>query len=103
MRICVRLVLTLTSAGGRQHPIASGYRATWDIGDRLDDGRVHHHDAWVQSLTVASLAPGDAADAVIEPSFPGFWARIRPGDRLAMCEGLRIVGAATVLSIDVDV
>jgi hypothetical protein len=34
----VRFRLPTTEEGGRQGPIADGYRACWDIGNRTDGG-----------------------------------------------------------------
>ena len=94
----VRLRLLETEEGGRKGPIFSDYRPSWDLGNTwlgeatINDGRVFLEDR-------DELAPGAEGLARIEPLACEFWGRVRPGSVIAMQEGKRLVGYATVLEI----
>ena len=96
----VRFRLLTTDEGGRKGPIADGYRASWDIGNRTDSGEwtsndapllLECHDEWV--------APGETAIARIHPLVPELWAHVRPGLEVAMHEGSRVVGRGEVIEV----
>lgn len=94
----VRLHLLPTSEGGRKRSIFSNYRPNWNLGNTwlgeptLNDGSVFLEDC-------DELAPGATALARIEPVASEFWGRVVPGARIAMQEGSRVVGYATVIEI----
>jgi translation elongation factor EF-Tu-like GTPase len=94
--ILARLRLLTTGEGGRRGPIASDYRPDWNIGNRhegqpeLNGGRVFLEDReWLQ--------PGEEAVVRIEPLVSDRWRHVTPGLQMAMHEGSRICGVATVL------
>jgi hypothetical protein len=85
--------------GGRKAPLPRGaYRPNWNLGHTwlgeptLNDGRVLL-DA------VEQLAPGNAAQARIEPLIPEYWGRVGVGSVLPMQEGAHVVGNATVFEV----
>lgn len=94
----VRLRLLESEPGGRKGPIFSDYRPSWDLGNTwlgeatLNDGRVFLEDR-------DELAPGAEGLARIEPLASELWGRVRPGSVIAMQEGKRVVGYATVLEL----
>lgn len=90
------LRLLRTEDGGRRGPIVSGYRCGCLIGN-LHHGQPMQNDAMFELLDAAQVAPGGAARARVTPFFPEFWTRLRPGDAFSLCEGKRVVGAATVV------
>lgn len=93
----VALRLLATEAGGRRTPIVDDYRPSWDLGNRwlgaptINDGRV--------VLEGDSLAPGAEGLAEIEPLACEHWGRVVLGAVIAMQEGSRVVGHATVLEV----
>jgi hypothetical protein len=93
----LNLRLLLATEGGRRSPISKGYRASWDNGDRLDDGAVHLHDALIQRLRDDPLEPGGETVAEITPLLEEFWTHVQPGDELKMFEGPHLVGQALVI------
>jgi hypothetical protein len=96
----VRFRLLTTEEGGRRGPIADGYRACWDIGNRTDGGERMFNDA---PLLIEDgdewIAPGSGGVARIHPLVPEFWADVRPGLEVAMYEGSRVVGRGQVLEV----
>jgi hypothetical protein len=98
-RCTLKIVLKVlpASEGGREKPIASGYRASFDIGKTrrreiaLDDALVH--------LGTGEIAPGAEANATIEPLAPELWDHVVEGTAITMMEGLRVVAHATVLEV----
>ncbi len=94
--IRARLRLLTHEEGGRQGPIASGYRSHWAFPPEVHNER---HDA---PLTLESgpeewLNPGEDAVVRLHPLFPHLWPPIVPGVRLTMLEGARVVGIAEVV------
>jgi hypothetical protein len=94
MRLLVQLRLMRTDEGGRKFPISTGYRATWDNGDRLADGATHFHDAPIVALSVNPLPLGGEAEAEIQPLAPDLWPDLAPGAELHAYEGPRRVATA---------
>jgi hypothetical protein len=104
----VRIRLLTTEEGGRQGPIADGYRASWDIGNVTESGEWTINDApllledrdWLALLEDRDwLAPGEVADARIHPLAPEFWTDVAAGAEIAMHEGRRVVGRGEVLEV----
>ncbi len=99
LALTVRLRLVPTSENGRQNPILSNYRPTFDLGNRwrgepmLNDGRI-------MLLESESLAPGTEGRARIDPLCLEYWDGARPGAVLPFSEGSRVVGYATVLEVN---
>lgn len=96
----IRATLRLLNAaeGGRQTPIASGYRSHWSFPPEIHD---EGHDA---PLTVESgpeqwLDPGVETPVRLHPLFPRHWPTVAPGLRLNMMEGARLVGIAEVVEV----
>jgi len=95
----VRLRLLASDEGGRSKPIYNDYRPNWNLGNTwlgkpmINDGRVFLEDR-------EELALGAEGLARIEPLASEFWGHVRPGSVIAMQEGSRVVGYATVLEID---
>lgn len=91
----VQLQLLSSADGGRSGPIKSNYRPSFDVGstgrdeEMLADGQI--------ILTAAELAPGAETTASIEPLRPEYWGHVKRGMTIAVIDGSRIVGHATVL------
>jgi translation elongation factor EF-Tu-like GTPase len=94
-----RLRLERTEAGGRNTPIASGYRPQWDLGLRNDDGAIAYCDAQVRLIGVETLAPGEEADVRLHPALPEYWVSIASGAVLSLYEGNRKLGEAHVVDV----
>jgi hypothetical protein len=98
----VRLRLLTSDEGGRRGPIAGGYRASWNIGSRVqsDDWTISDAPLLLEDREDEEwLAPGATADVRIHPLFPEFWTHVVPGDHIDMHEGSRVVGHGEVLEI----
>lgn len=96
--IRARLRLVSTQEGGRQTPIASGYRSHWAFPPEV------HRDSHDAPLTIESgpgrwMAPGEETVVRLHPLAPAYWPRIASGLRLTMLEGSRVVGHAEVLEV----
>jgi hypothetical protein len=72
-----RLTLTGASEGGRQGPIASGYRSCWDVS--CADGQVLLADAPLLIEDGEWLQPGESAIVRLHPLFREDWTGIGPG------------------------
>lgn len=94
--VLVRLRLRATEEGGRQTPIATGYRACWDIGGTFE-GEPMLNDAPLLLESDDWLEPGSETHARLHPLMWEFWADIAEGQRILMQEGNRLVGEATVV------
>jgi translation elongation factor EF-Tu-like GTPase len=97
--IRVRVRLLTTEEGGRLGPIADGYRASWNLGNRAGKGERMINDAPLLLEEGEWLAPGESADAPIHPLAPEFWTDVSAGDEIAMHEGQRVVGHGQVLEV----
>lgn len=96
----VRAHLRLLSSaeGGRQTPIASGYRSHWTFPPEVDEDG---HDAPVTLETGPDvwLQPGEEADVRLHPLAPDLWPPLTPGLELTMREGARVVGVAEIIEV----
>jgi translation elongation factor EF-Tu-like GTPase len=97
--ILVRVRLLTTDEGGRKGPIADGYRASWDIGNRSEEREWTINDAPLLLDGRDWLAPGESANVRIHPFAPEFWTLVSAGAEIAMHEGRRIVGRGKVLEV----
>jgi hypothetical protein len=93
-----RLRLVAADAGGLTAGVMDDYRPNWGIGERLSG------DALLAgaSLTVEDgerLGPGETGIVRLHPMYWDAWSEVRPGMRIAMHEGARIVGVAEVLEV----
>jgi hypothetical protein len=78
--------------------ISSGARPNWGIGQRLSgDGLLAR--APVTLETGEGLAPGETGLVRIHPRSWEAWRSVRPGDRIPMLRGPRIVGVAEVVDV----
>jgi hypothetical protein len=93
----VRLALASVEDGGRQTPIASGYRSCWDVSRAGDQSLLT--DAPLLIEGAEWLHVGKSAIVRLHPLFPGNWSDLARGRVIGMFEGLRRVGHATVLDI----
>ena len=93
------LRLLSTAAGGRATPITNDYRPHWDAGAKWN-GEPVLSDARVILEDREELQPGEECVVRLEPLFPEFWVQVRVGATLTMHEGQRVLGHATVLSLD---
>ncbi len=94
-----RLRLLATAEGGRRGPVLNDYRPNWNIGATWD-GRPILTDARVFLEDREALQPGDECTVRLEPLFPESWENVRVGSTLAMHEGSRVLGHATILAVD---
>lgn len=106
MKIRARLQMLATENGGRYLPILDNYRPDWKfLIASTDSPRVLLFDDSMHCGRVLfcddrkELAPGAEGLVVIEPLVPEHWVSIVPGSSLAMHEGLRVVGYATVVEV----
>jgi hypothetical protein len=99
--LAVELRLTPASEGGRSRGLGPfgketlQYRPNWGF-----RGLNHPHEqagAPVLCWQNDRIEPGDTVRAVIIPMFPETWRDVAPGDDLAMYEGPKVCGKATVL------
>jgi hypothetical protein len=95
IRVC--LTLTGTQDGGRQGPIASGYRSCWDVSRQGNQSLLT--DAPLLIEQGGWLAPCESATVRLHPLFRENWAGITRGTVIGMFEGSRRVGTATVLDV----
>lgn len=94
----VELRLLPTSEDGRKTPFRSGYRPDWDIGNSYE-GRSTINGAPVTIEDRPSLLPGETGVVRLHPLVPELWTHVRPGARLALHEGARVLGTGTVLEL----
>lgn len=94
-----RLTLLPTSGdSGRQTPILSGYRASWDIGN-LWEGKPTVNDAPLVIEDQDSVPPGRQAIVRLHPLARELWANLVVGQSIRAFEGPRWVATAEVLEI----
>lgn len=90
------LTMRTTDEGGRHKPIASGFRSSWDIGQRTPEGEPTLNDAPLVLEDRESLAPGEQATIRLYPIFEEYWSEVRLGQTVALCEGRRVIGTAII-------
>lgn len=91
------LTLLSTEDGGRHTPIYTDYRPSWNLGKRAEDGTAELNDAPISLEDCQSLLPGHTGMVRLHPLLPDEWHHVRPGAKLDMHEGARVVGTAVVL------
>jgi translation elongation factor EF-Tu-like GTPase len=95
-KVSVQLACPGLAEGGRQHPIASGYRALVFWSEQADAG----NDAILTWEGRQSVAPGEAGIAQLQFIHPELVAeRLRVGVPVYLGEGRRIVARGVILSV----
>jgi hypothetical protein len=94
--IRVRLYLIPAEEGGRNVPIWSDYRCSWDIGAQYE-GKKTINDAPLTLEDVEKLEPGQIGFARLHPIARQFWDHVQPGLAIYAYEGSRLVGVAEVV------
>lgn len=97
--IRVRVRLLSADEGGRKGPIDDGYRASWGISNRSEEGEWTISDAPLLLEGRDWLPPGESANVRIHPLWPEFWTEVSAGTELAMHEGSRVVGHGEVIEV----
>jgi hypothetical protein len=92
------LRLVPTDKGGRKSPIRSNYRPSFDLGG-MWQGLPTLNDGRVMLVEREELAPDEEGTIRIEPLSEEFWGAIRSGMTIAMQEGARVVGWATISEV----
>jgi hypothetical protein len=98
LAFCARLRLVPTDEGGRMGPIRSDYRPSFSLGGTWQ-GRPSLNDGRVMLLGPEELAPGEEGLVRIDPLCAESWGNVRTSMVLAMQEGSRIVGHATITDV----
>lgn len=94
-----KLRLLPSDEGGRQLPVASGYRPAFSPAGQTPNAR-QYRDAAIELLGVQAVAPGEQASVLIRPTRPEAWEDIKVGSELEIYEGLRLIGTARVLAVE---
>jgi hypothetical protein len=89
----------LTLNAGRKTGIFTDYRPDWNLGHGSAAGTLELTGARVTLEDCQTLNPGETGVVRLHPIRPEAWGHTRPGDRIDMHEGARIVGTATVLRV----
>lgn len=87
----VRVRLLTSEAGGRKTPLRSDARLSWAIGNPT------HNDA--RLYFTGELSPGASCDATLRPLYGEAWEHLSIGTVIAMHEGARVVGQATITDL----
>jgi hypothetical protein len=93
------LTLTPTEAGGKKQSISTDYRPDWNIGNVTENGELEINGAPVTLENSQPMSPGDTGLVRLHPLSQVAWTRVRPGMKIFMHEGARVVGEATVLRV----
>ena len=94
----IRLRLLPPDQGGRPLPISDGERPNWNLGNTWL-GRPTQNDGTIFLDGIATLTPGTEGPALLVPLVEEFWATLEVGAVLAMHEGARVVGYASVTKV----
>lgn len=83
--------------GGRTLPIPSGYKASWDLGNKNKEGKRVLNDARIRLIKQDWASPGETGVlARLHPFVWETWVHIHKGKTLLMYEGSRNIGTASV-------
>jgi hypothetical protein len=93
-----RLRLVATDAGGRAAGVMDDYRPNWGIGEHLS-GDALLAGAPITIEDAERLDAGETGFVRLHPISWERWADVRPGARITMHEGARIVGVAEVVEV----
>ena len=93
-----RLRLVPIDEGGRNTPIRSNYHPLFEHGG-TSQGSPVVHGGRVMLVGREELAPGDEGTVQIEPLFPESWNAVPIGMVIAVREGARTVGWATICDV----
>jgi hypothetical protein len=92
-----RLRVVAVEAGGPADGVRNGYRPNWGVGERLSGSVVA--DAPITVEDIDRIGPGETGLVRLHPIDWAAWAEVRPGQRIPMIEGARIVGIAELVEI----
>jgi SAM-dependent methyltransferase len=93
-----QLRVVAVDAGGPPTGVASGSRPNWGVGQRLSgDGLLGRAVVTVEAGD--RIAPGETGVVRVHPSGWEAWSDVRPGERIPMLEGPRIVAVAEVIEV----
>lgn len=87
-----------SAEGGRQSPIASGYRCNCWVG-HVQEGQRVYNDATFYLLESDELKPGETGRVRVQPHHPDDWSHLTVGFQFELCEGPRVIGVATVIEL----
>lgn len=94
--ILARVRLLRTEEGGLAHPLSRSFRPSWNLGNRTEEGALEVNDGYVTLTREDTLAPGQEAEAFIEPLVTESWLHVQPGRVIPMHAASRVLGSATV-------
>lgn len=94
MILLVRIRFRTTGEGGRQTPIASGYRPDW-VSDRKPE---YNCAQLLLPQGSPDLQLGIEKEAVLQPLRPELWS-VERDDELKAMEGVKQVASAVVLEV----
>ena len=93
-----KLRLVTTEAGGLTQGVRDDYRPNWGVGERLSgDALMAGAPITIEDADV--IRPGDTGLVRLHPMYWDAWEEVRPGQRITMFEGPRIIGVAEVVEI----
>ena len=92
------LSLLAATEGGRTKPVFTGYRSSWDVGNRLR-GELVLNDGPLTLEECESVQPGGSARIRIHPLDIPSWRLVRSGQVIHLHEGSRRYGSATVTEL----
>jgi len=96
--IRARLRVVAADDGGPPDGVTDGRRPNWGIGQRLSgDGLLARARITIEEAE--RIAPGETGFVRIHPTSWEAWADVRPGERIPILEGPRIVGIAEVVEV----
>jgi hypothetical protein len=96
--IRARLRVVAADDGGPPNGITDGHRPNWGVGQRLSgDGLLARARITIEGDE--RIAPGDTGVVRIHPNSWDAWTDVRPGEKIPMLEGPRIVGIAEVVEV----
>jgi translation elongation factor EF-Tu-like GTPase len=95
----VRLTLLTKAEDGRHTPIFSNYRPNWDTGGGVG-GNPAIAVATVTFDHPPMILPGETAIVRLLPLNPEAWSHVRVGQEIVANEGVRVVGKAIVLRVE---
>jgi hypothetical protein len=96
--IRARLRVVAADDGGPPDGVTDGHRPNWGVGQRLSgDGLLARALLTIEGAE--RIVPGETGLVRIHPTSWEAWADVRPGEKIPMLEGPRIVGVAEVVEV----
>ena len=81
----------------RRKPVYSGYRSSWDWGERTGAGLIILRDAPLVVEERDRVDPGDRALVMLYPLHPEHWVDISVGFEMELREGSTLIGRASIV------